>query len=163
MNRILAAIFVLLFMGAAPINGGLSFPANGPLTPTGAGPGIGTDLDANGQPVFVWFDQNGVKTPFASMIGPQGPPGTAATVAVGSVTSGTPPAVTNSGTANAAILNFVLQPGDKGDPGIQGVQGPPGIVVGSVLTVNITCPKGTGTVGNGWTTTACTLTVTGVR
>lgn len=49
--------------------------------------------------------------------GPPGPAGTAATIAVGSVTSGPTPAVTNSGTSTDAVLNFTLAKGDKGDTG----------------------------------------------
>ena len=49
--------------------------------------------------------------------GPQGVPGEAATVAVGSVQSGATPNVTNSGTNTDAVLNFVLPKGDKGDKG----------------------------------------------
>jgi len=48
---------------------------------------------------------------------PQGAAGAAATVAVGTVTSGAAPAVTNSGSSSAAVFNFVLQKGDKGDSG----------------------------------------------
>lgn len=74
-------------------------------------------------------------------IGPQGPQGepgkdgAAATVAVGTVTTGepdTPASVTNSGTQNAAVLDFVIpkgvkgDKGDKGDTGAQGVQGEKG-------------------------------------
>lgn len=49
--------------------------------------------------------------------GPQGIPGSAATVAVGSVTSGPTPAVSNTGTSKDAVLNFTLPKGDKGDTG----------------------------------------------
>ncbi len=70
--------------------------------------------------------------------GPQGEPGVdgaAATVAVGTVTTGepdTPASVTNSGTQNAAVLDFVIpkgvkgDKGDKGDTGAQGIQGEKG-------------------------------------
>lgn len=67
--------------------------------------------------------------------GPQGPAGQAATIQIGSVTSGDAPAVTNSGTETAAVLDFVLQQGpagpqgpkgDKGDAGPQGQEGPQG-------------------------------------
>lgn len=70
--------------------------------------------------------------------GPQGEPGAdgaAATVAVGTVTTGepdTPASVTNSGTQNAAVLDFVIpqgvkgDKGDKGDTGAQGAQGAQG-------------------------------------
>lgn len=40
--------------------------------------------------------------------GPAGPPGLPATVAVGTVASGTPLAISNSGTGNAAVLNFTI-------------------------------------------------------
>ena len=67
--------------------------------------------------------------------GPQGPAGQAATIQIGSVTSGDAPAVTNSGTETEAVLDFVLQQGpagpqgpkgDKGDAGEIGPQGPQG-------------------------------------
>lgn len=64
--------------------------------------------------------------------GPQGPAGQAATIQIGSVTSGDAPAVTNSGSETAAVLDFVLQQGPagpqgpKGDPGTQGPEGPQG-------------------------------------
>ena len=64
--------------------------------------------------------------------GPQGPAGQAATIQIGSVTSGDAPAVTNSGTETEAVLDFVLQrgpagpQGPQGDPGPQGTEGPQG-------------------------------------
>ena len=73
--------------------------------------------------------------------GPQGPAGTAATVAVGTVTASAPgstPQITNSGTASAAVFDFVLPrgaqgpagadgaPGADGQDGAQGPQGPAG-------------------------------------
>ena len=64
--------------------------------------------------------------------GPQGPAGKAATIQIGSVTSGAAPAVTNSGTETNAVLDFVLQQGPqgpqgpKGDKGEAGKQGPAG-------------------------------------
>ena len=65
-------------------------------------------------------------------VGPQGPAGKAATIQIGSVTSGAAPAVTNSGTETNAVLDFVLQQGPqgpqgpKGDKGEAGKQGPAG-------------------------------------
>ena len=62
-------------------------------------------------------------TPIASLTGElampekvwmQGPPGAAATVTVGTVTTGEPGTdalVTNSGTENAAVLNFTIPRG----------------------------------------------------
>lgn len=63
--------------------------------------------------------------------GPPGPPGPAATIAVGTVTTG--PAgstaiITNSGTVNNAVFDFVIPKGDQGI-GIQGPVGPAGATV----------------------------------
>jgi Collagen triple helix repeat (20 copies) len=59
----------------------------------------------------------------AGPVGPTGAAGVAATVAVGTVTTGAPgalAAVTNSGTANAAVLNFTIPQGTAGtESGIQ--------------------------------------------
>ena len=49
--------------------------------------------------------------------GAQGDPGIAATIDVGTVTSGAVASVTNSGTTSAAVFDFVLPKGDKGDTG----------------------------------------------
>ena len=52
--------------------------------------------------------------------GAPGKDGAAATVAVGTVATGepdTPASVTNSGTENAAVLDFLIPKGEKGDPG----------------------------------------------
>jgi trimeric autotransporter adhesin len=52
--------------------------------------------------------------------GPAGPSGAAATVAVGTTTTGaagTSAAVNNSGTSSAAVLNFTIPRGDTGAPG----------------------------------------------
>lgn len=52
--------------------------------------------------------------------GPKGDTGTAATIAVGTTTTGaagTSASVTNSGTSSAAVLDFVIPKGDKGDTG----------------------------------------------
>lgn len=49
--------------------------------------------------------------------GDKGDPGDAATINVGTVTSGTVASVTNSGTTSAAVFDFVLPKGDKGDTG----------------------------------------------
>lgn len=51
----------------------------------------------------------------------------AGTVQIGTVTQGDAPAVTNSGTALHAVLNFVLKTGPKGDAGAAGPQGPQGV------------------------------------
>lgn len=49
--------------------------------------------------------------------GDKGDPGDAATINVGTVTSGAVASVTNSGTTSAAVFDFVLPQGDKGDTG----------------------------------------------
>lgn len=81
--------------------------------------------------------------------GQKGEPGAAATVTVGTVTTGEPGTdaiVTNSGTENAAVLNFTIPrgetgavgqrgpKGDKGDPGPSGAGVPDGGTVGQLLS-----------------------------
>ena len=81
-------------------------------------------------------------TPIASLNGElampekvwmQGPPGAAATVTVGTVTTGEPGTdaiVTNSGTESAAVLNFTIP---KGETGPAGAGVPDGGTVGQLL------------------------------
>lgn len=55
--------------------------------------------------------------------GEQGPSGTAATISVGTVTTGAPgtnASVTNSGTSSAAVFNFTIPRGDEGPRGPAG-------------------------------------------
>ncbi len=75
--------------------------------------------------------------------GPVGPQGPAGTVAIGTTTTLAPESaatVTNTGTAENAILNFGIPKGSKGDKGDQGIQGPKGdpgaglVITGSVDT-----------------------------
>ena len=64
-----------------------------------------------------------------STIGPIGPPGAAATIQVGTTTTvaaGTPASVLNGGTANAAVLNFLIPQGPQGLKGDTGATGPSG-------------------------------------
>jgi hypothetical protein len=59
-------------------------------------------------------------TTVGNIRGPQGDDGTAATIAVGTVTTGdagSDAAVTNSGDSSAAVFDFTIPKGDKGDPG----------------------------------------------
>lgn len=61
--------------------------------------------------------------------GPKGDTGAAATVTVGTITTGEPGTdaiVTNSGTENAAVLNFTIPRGATGAAGAPGPQGPKG-------------------------------------
>lgn len=73
--------------------------------------------------------------------GGPGPAGAAATIQVGTVTTGdagTQAQVTNAGTANAAVFNFVIPRGANGTDGKDGTQGPAGtsatIQIGTVTT-----------------------------
>tara|TARA_A100001391_G_scaffold134788_1_gene93621 strand:+ start:12156 stop:13937 length:1782 start_codon:yes stop_codon:yes gene_type:complete len=76
--------------------------------------------------------------------GNDGSDGAAATIAIGSTTTGnagTNASVTNSGTSSAATLNFTIPKGDTGATGSQGIQGVAGsagaaatIAVGTVTT-----------------------------
>jgi hypothetical protein len=107
-------------------------------------------------------------------VGPQGPPGAAATVQVGTTATlppGSPAAVVNSGGANAAVLNFSIPQGvpgsqgtkgDKGDTGPTGAtgatgatgpagpQGPAGVGVGISGMREFTLPPGAPTLSYSW-------------
>ena len=82
-----------------------------------------------------------------SIVGPtgaKGDQGDAGTIEVGSVSAGEPgtnPIVTNSGTAQNAVLNFVIPKGDKGDTGAQGNAGPKGDT-GERGPIGLTGPQG---------------------
>lgn len=77
--------------------------------------------------VLSWTNNGDLENPAPVNIkGPQGEPGAAATIQVGTVTTGDPgteATVTNSGTASAAIFDFVIPQGPQGEQGIQGIQG----------------------------------------
>jgi hypothetical protein len=65
--------------------------------------------------------------PFTISVPLQGPQGIAATVAIGTVTTGaagSSAAVANGGTPNAAVLNFTIPRGNAGAPGGTGATGP---------------------------------------
>jgi hypothetical protein len=67
--------------------------------------------------------------------GATGPAGSAATVSIGTVTTGaagTQAAVTNSGTATAAVLNFTIPQGAAGGTGTATGSGPGGILFASM-------------------------------
>lgn len=83
----------------------------------------------NPKDLYIWdVDQSSWENQGA-LQGVQGDPGDAATITIGSVTSGAVPSVVNSGTTSAAVLDFVLQKGDTGS------QGPSGTIsVGSVTS-----------------------------
>ena len=59
--------------------------------------------------------------------GIQGLSGISPTISIGTVAKGDEASVTNTGTPDAAIFNFILPKGDQGIQGIQGLQGIQGI------------------------------------
>lgn len=71
----------------------------------------------SGVQVFPQTHWNVVEGKPETIKGDKGDPGQAATITVGTVTSGSTASVTNVGTSSAARFNFVLPKGDKGDPG----------------------------------------------
>jgi hypothetical protein len=83
----------------------------------------------NPKDLYIWdVDQSSWENQ-GQLQGVQGDPGLAATITVGSVTSGATASVINSGTTSAAILDFILEKGDTGS------QGPSGTIsVGSVTS-----------------------------
>lgn len=94
--------------------------------------------------------------------GSPGAAGTAATIEVGTVTTGEPSAsasVTNSGTTSAAKFDFVIPRGEKGDKGEKGEQGSKGDA-GSPGT-NATITGATASVNNTVGTPAVTVTAGG--
>ena len=115
-----------------------------PVTKGDTGPYFIPTVDEDGN--LSWTNNGGLENPTTVNIkgpqgepgvkgdtGAQGVPGQAATIQIGSVTNGDTVSVTNSGSENAAILDFVLQRGEqgiqgpKGDTGPVGPQGDPGI------------------------------------
>jgi len=93
-----------------------------------------------------------------STIGPIGPPGAAATIQVGTTTTvaaGTPASVLNGGTANAAVLNFLIPQGPQGPSGAAGAAGAAATIqVGTTMTVAAGTPA---SVLNGGTANAAIL------
>ena len=74
--------------------------------------------------------------------GQKGEQGNAATISIGNVSVGDKPAVINTGTSNAAILDIILPKGVKGEKGNVGPQGTPGLIgpkgaTGSVPMVKV--------------------------
>jgi len=84
----------------------------------------------------------------SDIVGPGGPPGTAATITVGSTTTSAPggdAAVTQSGTAQNRVLDFVIPRGAQGPKGEQGDPGIGGVtpLVGTLSDPGFTLPSGT--------------------
>lgn len=82
------------------------------------------------------FEEPFEATVVISAGGPAGPAGTAATLDVGTTTTGSPgtnASVVNSGTTSAAIFDFTIPRGAKGDTGDTGPAGPAGAGSGDVI------------------------------
>lgn len=132
--------------------------------PTSLGPGDagnGYLVEADGK-LYIWsgtaFPADGSGVEFRGPQGIQGNPGTAgaaATVAVGTTTTGAPgsgAAVTNSGTASAAVLEFTVPRGAAGADGADGAAAT--VAVGTTTT---TAAGSSATVTNAGTSSAAVL------
>ena len=107
--------------------------------------------------------ENGVAN---EQVGPAGPAGSAATVTVGSVTTGeagTEVTVINSGTESAAILDFVIPKGAAGTNGTDGAPGAAGAAGASIKAIELYTNEAGGVTGGKATLTdnsEITITVT---
>lgn len=113
----------------------------GPTGPTGAT----FTPSVSGEGIISWTNDKGLDNPSSVDIkgpqgdrGPQGetgPDGKAATISVGTTTTGDPggsASVTNSGTSSDAVFNFVIPRGQQGTPGQDGIT--PTISAGTTTT-----------------------------
>lgn len=96
--------------------------------------------------------------------GATGSPGAAATISIGTTTTGQPgtnASVTNVGTSSAAVLNFTIPKGAKGDTGATGATGSPGAAATvSVGTTTTGQPGTNASVTNSGTKSAAVLNFT---
>lgn len=86
--------------------------------------------------------------------GAKGEAGVAATISVGTVTSGVTASVKNSGTTSAAKFDFVLPKGDKGEKGEPGAAGATGAkgADGKYITAIVLTKDDTGAITGGTAT-----------
>ena len=121
----------------------------GPAGPTGAN---GQNIELQTSQTHIQWRVVGATSwtnlaSLASLTGPQGPagqagtPGPAATIDIGTITTGAPgtsASVNNVGTSSAALLNFTIPRGSTGEAGTTGPAGPAGaaatIQVGTITT-----------------------------
>lgn len=78
------------------------------------------------RPKYPWEQNGGGNSGGGGGNGAAGKDGKAATVRVGSVSSGQTASVTNSGTETDAVLNFTLPKGERGERGENGTKGDKG-------------------------------------
>jgi collagen type VII alpha len=108
--------------GVVKVGAGLAVQADGTLSATGIPANFAEYTSAGGG--RVTFDQ------ISSLVGPAGQDGAAATIAVGTVTTGaagSSATVTNAGTSSVAVFNFAIPRGATGATGATGPQGPQGV------------------------------------
>jgi len=76
--------------------------------------------DTNPKDLYIWDVDNEEWANQGQLQGVKGDTGAAATITVGTVSSGVSASVTNSGTTSAAVFDFVLPKGDTGSQGSSG-------------------------------------------
>jgi len=79
--------------------------------------------------VYLWDPDTSAWVNIGELKGPKGNTGATPSLSIGTVQTGTPSAVTITGTTEYPVLNFTLEQGDKGDTGNAGT-----IAVGSVTS-----------------------------
>lgn len=139
----IALILTGLLMGTGLKPVGAQTWSFGPMvaTPAACGPypGIPSFCSVGSGTTGVFYvNFGGGWNPLASQ-GPPGPPGAAATVTIGTTTTGAPgssASVTNVGTSTAAVLNFVVP------QGLQGAQGNTGVMPANCPNPQLVVPGG---------------------
>lgn len=107
-------------------NGHLLYDANGQTVDLGLVRGADGAPGKDGEPGAPGEPGSPGEPGAPGKDGTDGAPGKAATIQVGTVTDGDTASVTNRGTENAAIFDFVLPRGQQGIPGKDGADGEPG-------------------------------------